>query len=120
MRALALLSGVLLLAGCSEYFPSRAVDSGINSSITTCQSETNALRIHDAKIDAARSSGSMGFKVQLASRGYSTYHCTSRPNGQIACVRPESGVSIPSSNEVNRLLRERSRIEARVARACKV
>ena len=112
IRVLIPLAGALLVSGCSTFFPSRAG--------YTCDSATNALRVHDSRIEAARSAGSFGFTANLASRSYATYHCSSRRNGQIACVMSEQRTTVPNSAQVTRLLRERSVIETRVARACQI
>ncbi len=112
MRILVLMTGAMLLSGCSIFFPSRAMHS--------CDSASHALRVHDSKIDTARAAGAMGFTATLATRGYMTYNCMLVPGDQVACVSAESGHTIPNSAQVQRLMRERNAIEARVARACQV
>lgn len=112
MRAVLLLAVSTLIAGCSDLFPTRAEHS--------CETASQALRVHDSKIDAARMAGSLGFTAKLASRGYQTYHCITTRGDQIACSTIESGLAAQHSTRVNRLLRERSAIEDRVARACKI
>jgi hypothetical protein len=112
MRILALSAVVMLLAGCDHLFPSRAMHN--------CETASHALRVHDNRIDTARNAGAMGFTATLATRGYMTYHCTLTANNQVACVNAASPRVIPNSAEVQRLIRQRNAIEARVARACQV
>lgn len=112
MRALLLLAGTLLISGCSQFFPSRSDQS--------CETASHALRVHDSRIDAARATGTLGFTANLATRGYQSYHCVTTSGNQIACSIIESGIAAQNSARVNRLLRERNAIEARVARACQI
>lgn len=112
MRILILMAGTLLIAGCSIFAPSRSSQG--------CQNASHELRVHDMKIDAARASGAMGFNAILASRSYNNYRCTKMLGNQVACVPVESAAALPGNGQVERLLRERRRIEARVARACQV
>ena len=112
MRTFMLLIGSLALSGCSAFFPSRGQHS--------CEAASHALRVHDSRIDAARATGSMGFTANLASRSYQTYHCVVTRGDQVACSTVEGGVSNAPSAQMNRLLRERSLIENRVARACQL
>ena len=112
MRTLLLLIGSLALSGCSIFFPSRGQH--------TCEAASHALRVHDSRIDAARASGSMGFTASLATRSYQTFHCVVTGNDQVACSSAAGGVPTVPSAQVNRLMRERSLIENRVARACQI
>lgn len=110
MRALLLLTGTLAISGCAYFFPSRSESS--------CDAASHALRVHDSRIEAARASGSMGFTANLATRGYQTYHCVTTRGNQVACSTLEHGLHNHASTQVKRLIRERSMIENRVARAC--
>ncbi len=112
MRILILMAGTILVAGCASFAPSRTTHG--------CDSASHDLRVHDMKIDAARSSGSMGFSATLASRGYTSYQCMLVPGNQVACVAAGAGAGLPRDAQVRRLLRERDAIEERVARACHI
>ncbi len=112
MRALILIAGTLTLSGCSYFFPTRAD--------TSCETASHALRVHDSRIEAARAAGTLGFTANLATRGYQTYHCVTTSGNQIACSTISSGLEAHNSARVSRLLRERSMIENRVARACQI
>ncbi|MFN7002350.1 MAG: hypothetical protein ACK4NW_02830 [Roseinatronobacter sp.] len=111
MRTFLLLTGVLVVSGCSHFFPSRSQHS--------CEAASHALRVHDSRIEAARA-GSMGFTANLATRGYQTYHCVLTRGDQVACSTVPGGAGNAPSAQVNRLMRERSVIESRVARACQI
>ncbi len=112
MRTFLLLIGSLALSGCSVFFPSRAQHS--------CESASHALRVHDSRIDAARASGAMGFTATLASRSYQTYHCVLTRGEQVACSTIEQGLARQQSAQIQQLMRERTVIENRVARACQI
>lgn len=112
MRVIFLLTGVVMLSGCEQFFPTRALHG--------CEQASHALRVHDSKIDAARAAGALGFTATLSTRGYATYHCVTTSGNQIACSTIEAGVAQAQSARVGRLMRERSMIENRVARACQI
>lgn len=112
MRVAALLTGTLLISGCSYFFPTRSDHS--------CDAASHALRVHDSRIDAARAAGYMGFTATLATRGYQTFHCVTTSGDQIACSTIERGLATQHSTEMQRLLRQRHLIENRVARACQI
>jgi len=112
MRIIIMLAGALMLSGCAHFFPSRSAQS--------CEEASHALRVHDSRIDAARAAGAMGFTATLASRGYGTYHCVTRSGNQIACTEVARGHAQEQSAQMRRLMRERSIIESRAARACQV
>ncbi len=112
MRAGLLIAGSLMISGCSYFFPTR--------SDTSCETASHALRVHDSRIEAARSAGSLGFTANLATRGYQTYHCVTTSGNQIACSTISSGLEAHHSDRLSRMLRERAIIENRVARACQI
>lgn len=112
MRVIYFLAGAALLSGCNNVYPTHASQS--------CDQASHALRVHDSKIEAARRAGTMGFTVTLGSRGYTTYHCVTTSGNQVACSTIAAGVAREQSVQVARLMRERDRIEARVARACQI
>jgi len=113
MRVFLLISSTTALLGCAEFF-----QRGGGSQ--DCQQASHALRVHDSKIEAARMPGSSSFTASLASRGYNTYHCTTVSGDQIACSAVMPNVRASDSARLNRLMGERSAIEARAARACQI
>lgn len=113
MRVIFLIFSSTLLLGCAEFF-------NRGNSAQDCQQASHALRVHDSRIEAARMQGAAGFTTPLASRGYNTYHCVTVSGDQIACSTVLPGVHASDTAHLNRLMRQRSTIEARAARACRI
>lgn len=113
MRFFPLFAAAGLLAGCmspvSDDIPSRSA----------CEQSSHALRVHDSKIESARTGAPGHFTVRLPSKGHAPYLCNMEgsqahciPAGTVAAAKPEN-------RHVAKLVRERETIYSRARKACR-